>query len=94
MTVEERVAEYERKIAECDAEERQADNPLMMAAALIYAGIGITVASLFAGQNIAVTLGVILVISGVVWRSDLKKKSLWRSRLRDAHRAALESLTK
>ena len=92
MTVEERIAEYERKIAACDAEERESDNARTMSTALIYGGIGISIASLFVNQYIGLTLGIVGIISGFVWRSDLNKKSLWRSRLRDAHQAALESL--
>jgi hypothetical protein len=93
MTIEERIAEYKRKIAVCDAEERESTNPRTMAAALIYAGIGIAVASLTAHQSIGVTLGIIGVIAGIVWRSDLNAKSLQRSRDCNAHRAALKSLT-
>ena len=92
MTVQERIAELERKIAVCDAEEREADNPRTMAAALIFGGVGVAVAALLANQYIGLTLGIIGVISGFVWRSDLDKKSLWRSRLLDAHRTALKSL--
>jgi len=92
MTAEERIAEYERKIAMCDAEEREAENPRTMSGALIYGGVGVSVASLLANQYIGLTLGIIGVISGFVWRSDLNKKSLWRARLRDAHRVAVKSL--
>jgi hypothetical protein len=93
MTVEERIAEYKRKIAICDTEERESTNPRMMSVMLIVGGIGVTVASLFAYQTIGLTLGIVAVIGGFIWRSDLNRKALWRSRLRDAHLAALKSLT-
>ena len=92
MTTEERIAEYERKIAEGDAEERDSRNAETMAPALIYAGAGIAVASLLAHQTIGLTLGIIGVIAGFVWRKDLNAKSLQRSRDRDGYRAALKSL--
>jgi hypothetical protein len=93
MTVEERIAEYKRKIAVCDAEDRAAENPRMVASALIYGGAAVGVGSLLANQYIGLTVGIIGAISGFIWRSDLNTKLLWRSRLRDAHRAALKSLT-
>jgi hypothetical protein len=92
MTVEERIAEYKRKIAICDAEKRESENPRMMSAALIFAGAGVAIASLVAYQTIGLALGIIGLIGGVVWRSDLNTKSLWRGRLRDAYRDALKSL--
>jgi hypothetical protein len=93
MTVEERIAEYKRKIAVCDVEEREAENPRMVSAVLIYGGAVVAIGSFFVNQYIGLTLGIIGVISGCLWRSDLNTKSLWRFRLRDAHRAALKSLT-
>ncbi len=92
MRVEERIAEHKREIDLCDAQERESANPRMMSAALIIAGIGVSVASLIAYETIGLTLGIVGVVGGFVWRSDLNHKALWRSRLRDAHRAALKSL--
>jgi hypothetical protein len=67
MTTEERIAEYEWKIARCDAEERDARNAEMMAPALIYAGAGIAVASLLAHQTIGLTLGSWDLRGGRAW---------------------------
>jgi hypothetical protein len=92
MTTEERVAEYERKIAECDAQERDSRNFEMMAPALICAAAGIAVASLLAHQTIGLTLGIIGVIAGIVWREDLKANSLRRTMDCNGYRAALRAL--
>jgi hypothetical protein len=93
MTAEQRIAEYKRKIALCDAEEREATNLRTRANALIYGGAGVTVVSIVADQIIGLPLAIVSVIVGFVWRSNLDKRALWRSRRRDAHWAALKNLT-
>ena len=91
--IEDRTARYRNELAQCDRDDRSAENAEMCAPALIFVSLGIAVASFAAHETIGGTLGIIGVIAGFVWRSDLKAKAIARSERRSYIRRALKSST-
>jgi hypothetical protein len=91
--IDDRTASYLNELAQCDRDDRAAENAEMCAPALILISLGIAVASFTAHETIGGTLGIIGVIAGFVWRSDLKAKAIARSERRSYIRRALESFT-
>jgi hypothetical protein len=90
--IDDRASRYRDEIAQCDEDERSAGNAEMCAPARILVSAGIGVASLVGHEIIGLTLGVIGLIAGFVWRSDLKAKSAARSARRSGIRKALDSI--
>jgi len=76
--VDDRASLYRKELAQCDRDDRAAENAETGALALIFVSAGIGVASLVAHETIGLTLGIIGLIAGLVWRSDLKAKSAAR----------------
>jgi hypothetical protein len=91
--IEDRTARYRNELAQCDRDDRSAENAEMCAPALIFVSLGIAVASFAAHETIGATLGIIGVIAGFVWRSDLKARAIARSERRSYIRRALKSST-
>jgi hypothetical protein len=90
---DDRAVHYRNELAKCDSDDRAAQNAETSAPALILVSAGIAVASFTAHETIGLTLGIIGVIAGIVWRSDLKAKSIARSERRSHIKRALKSLT-
>jgi hypothetical protein len=90
--VDDRASLYRNELAQCDRDDRAAENAEMRAPALIFVSAGVGVASLVGHETIGLTLGIIGLIAGIVWRSDLKAKSAARSASRSGIRKALDSL--
>jgi hypothetical protein len=90
--IDDRTTDYRNELAQCDRDDRAAENAEMCAPALILVSAAVAVASFTAYQTIGLTLGIIGVIAGFVWRSDLKAKSIARAERRLSLRRALDSL--
>ena len=90
--IEDRTARYRNELAQCDRDDRSAENAEMCAPALIFVSLGIAVASFAAHETIG-AMGIIGVIAGFVWRSDLKARAIARSERRSYIRRALKSST-
>jgi hypothetical protein len=87
--IDDRTTDYRDELAQCDRDDRAAENAEMCAPALILVSAAVAVASFTAHQTIGLTLGIIGVIAGFVWRSDLKTKSISRTERRSSLRRAL-----
>jgi hypothetical protein len=77
--IDDRTASYLNELAQCDRDDRAAENAEMRAPALILISLGIAVASFTAHEIIGGTLS---IIAGFVWRSDRKAKAIARSESR------------
>jgi hypothetical protein len=91
---DDRTARYRNELAQCDRDDRAAENGEMCAPALILVSAAVAVASFTAHQTIGLTPGIVGVIAGFVWRSDLKARSIARTERRLSLWRALIALTK
>jgi hypothetical protein len=86
---DDRAGQYRNDLAQCDRDDRAAQNAETSAPALILVSAAVAVASFTARETIGLTLGIIGVAAGLVWRSDLKAKSIARSERRSYLRRSL-----
>jgi hypothetical protein len=90
--IDDRTTGYRNELAQCDRDDRAAENAEMCAPALILISAAVAVASFTAHETIGLTVGMIGAIAGFVWRSDLKAKSIARTERRSSLRRALKTL--
>lgn len=90
--IDARASRYREELAQGDREDCAAANAEMSAPALILVSAAVGVASWVAHETIGLTLNIIGLIAGFVWRSDLKAKSAARSARRSDMRKAMDSL--